>query len=671
MQLLQVPLLNDPLNETAPEYFIRISPDGKKFLNGCDVYNIAGANIWEAVDAAAGAPKTLAASIPEGLTGPEVVRQMLQTVADSGFNTIRIWAHTVTPQYAIMRGPGEFDEGALKGLDYVVDEARKRGLKVNLALASQWTSTGGVPDYLRMANLTNVEDFYTDPAAMDLYKSFAEAIITRTNTINGRVYSEDPTIFAWDLLNEPRCVCCPAGTVTNWYHEMAAFVKSLDTNHLVTTGEDGFYGDATNPANPGVGSSWASEEGQDFIADHDSPDIDFAVAHLWPDNWNQLDAEFQVNWIRQHAEDASTLGKPFLLQEWGRWLNLSADATLESRDATVNTVLDEVEAIMQEPDSGVVGSMFWELHVEGSEASAQEGGGRGLYGILPTDDAYARLEENAAFIQSLNGLPVDGECDTTTLQSVPPPEPCPSGLEGAACDVPVNECVRGLDNCDPNAACIDTPEGFECQCFLGFTGDGVTCTPNEGDAEELAAVYWSQPEGSTCDAGVDVEYPSGAPGWMYDPLNSFAWDYKSQIFNETLSTLGSRTNVTLEDCMVACQEAPECESFTINEVLQKCFLKSGQCPIGNWCYDPVPVQCLSTNDRGGSFSFDCGTWMTYYRLDTNTEAACADYIVGAPLDDPTVVETFDAFKAEGTNRFIRPTVAPADGPVVSADGPGR
>lgn len=29
------------------------------------------------------------------------------------------------------------------------------------------------------------------------------------NTINGRLYKEDPVIFAWDLINEPRCDCFP------------------------------------------------------------------------------------------------------------------------------------------------------------------------------------------------------------------------------------------------------------------------------------------------------------------------------------------------------------------------------------------------------------------------------------------------------------------------------
>ncbi len=62
----------------------------------------------------------------------------------------------------------------------------------------------------------------------------------------------------------------------------AAFVKKEDPNHLLTVGEDGFYGCCKAPANPGVQwSEWAAEEGQDFIADHASPHIDFASFHGW------------------------------------------------------------------------------------------------------------------------------------------------------------------------------------------------------------------------------------------------------------------------------------------------------------------------------------------------------------------------------------------------------
>ena len=41
------------------------------------------------------------------------------------------------------------------------------------------------------------------------YKNYAKTLLGRMNTINGRTYSSDPTIFAWDLLNEARCQGCP------------------------------------------------------------------------------------------------------------------------------------------------------------------------------------------------------------------------------------------------------------------------------------------------------------------------------------------------------------------------------------------------------------------------------------------------------------------------------
>ena len=38
-------------------------------------------------------------------------------------------------------------------------------------------------------------------------------------------------------------------------------------------------------ANPQGAQSWANTEGQNFIADHTSPDIDFMSIHLWINNW--------------------------------------------------------------------------------------------------------------------------------------------------------------------------------------------------------------------------------------------------------------------------------------------------------------------------------------------------------------------------------------------------
>lgn len=81
-----------------------------------------------------------------------------------------------------------------------------------------------------------------------------------------------------------------------WVKEMAAYVKSLDPNHMVGVGEEGFY--STTPTrlgnNPGADTSpWAAAEGQDFIADHSSPDIDYAAFHSWIDRFTNSSSALQ------------------------------------------------------------------------------------------------------------------------------------------------------------------------------------------------------------------------------------------------------------------------------------------------------------------------------------------------------------------------------------------
>ncbi len=47
--------------------------------------------------------------------------------------------------------------------------------------------------------------FFTDPDARRIYKENIKFTVLRRNSINGRTYKDDPTIFSWGLLNEPRC----------------------------------------------------------------------------------------------------------------------------------------------------------------------------------------------------------------------------------------------------------------------------------------------------------------------------------------------------------------------------------------------------------------------------------------------------------------------------------
>lgn len=62
--------------------------------------------------------------------GLQLLRQTMDTAAGAGLNMLRMWTNGVTPAYAVQRSPGVYNEGMLRGLDYVLDQARQRNLKV-------------------------------------------------------------------------------------------------------------------------------------------------------------------------------------------------------------------------------------------------------------------------------------------------------------------------------------------------------------------------------------------------------------------------------------------------------------------------------------------------------------------------------------------------------------
>lgn len=78
------------------------------------------------------------------------------------------------------------------------------------------------------------DKFYKDPkvsyATQKIFKEHIRTIITRINKYTGLAYKNDPTIFSWELANEPQ------SPSIDWVNETARYIKSLDSNHLVTAG---------------------------------------------------------------------------------------------------------------------------------------------------------------------------------------------------------------------------------------------------------------------------------------------------------------------------------------------------------------------------------------------------------------------------------------------------
>jgi mannan endo-1,4-beta-mannosidase len=60
---------------------------------------------------------------------------------------------------------------------------------------------------------------------------------------------------------------------------MASHVKSIDENHLLEAGLEGFYGESKKEINPGF------SVGTDFITNNQITELDFATVHSYPDIW--------------------------------------------------------------------------------------------------------------------------------------------------------------------------------------------------------------------------------------------------------------------------------------------------------------------------------------------------------------------------------------------------
>lgn len=239
-------------------------------------------------------------------------------------------------------GAPAYNDGAtgLEGLDYAIADAQAHGLRVIIALTNDWKDFGGMDQYDTWYGLKYHDQFYTDPRTQQAYKNWAAHLINHVNTVTGVAYKDDPTIFSWELANEPRCVgsgglptsgICTQDTITNWVDEMSTYVKSLDPNHMVDVGDEGFYIGSTQ------GSGWPyndPSDGVDNTALLRVANIDFGTFHLYPDYWGGT-ADWGTQWVKDHIANAAAIGKPTILEEFGFKDTSTRDSVYQTWTSTV------------------------------------------------------------------------------------------------------------------------------------------------------------------------------------------------------------------------------------------------------------------------------------------------------------------------------------------------
>jgi mannan endo-1,4-beta-mannosidase len=395
------------------------------FVRNGQPYFIAGANFWYGGYLGA----------PSGVGQRARLVKELDRLQALGINNVRVLAvseqtdmkSAVRP--ATTRKPGDYDENLLRGLDFLMAELARRDMTAVLYLNNFWQWSGGMTQYLNWFEGTPAHDpnvshdyerfigenprFYTDARAQAEFHKVIEHVVNRTNTVTGKRYRDDPALMAWQLANEPRPGNGKAGaaekaTYVKWIADTAHYIRSLDAQHMVSTGSEGLAGSV--------------QDGQLYLDAHRTPDIAYLTYHLWPTNWSWFDPkqptatwngmmDKSLKYLNEHIDYAKTLGKPIVLEEFG--LNrdggsFDIKASTKVRDRFYGEVFGLIQKRAAAGDP-VAGWNFWAWGGAGRAANAnywwkpgndfvgdppQEE--QGLYSVFDTDTSTLKLIQDSA-----------------------------------------------------------------------------------------------------------------------------------------------------------------------------------------------------------------------------------------------------------------------------------
>ena len=166
------------------------------------------------------------------------------------------------------------------------------------------------------------------------------------------------SVFSWQLCNEPRPFSDEnKEDFLSWARESAAIIKSIDTNHLVSTGSEGLFG--------------CEVDSSLFARLHSLEDIDYFNIHIWPYNWNWVDKgnldsvdiaiDESRKYIGIHTDAVADAGKPLVIEEFGYprdGFSFSKDSSVSARDIYYRYIFD---IVIESARSGgcIAGCNFW------------------------------------------------------------------------------------------------------------------------------------------------------------------------------------------------------------------------------------------------------------------------------------------------------------------------
>lgn len=303
--------------------------DGQFIRNG-EPYYFVGTNFWYGA---------ILGSEGEGGNRERLVRE-LDFMKAHGIDNLRVLVGgegengllgKIEPN--LQPEPGVYNDDVLAGLDFLMMELGKRGMTAVLYFNNAWEWSGGYTQYVAWANNTPVlvprvdgwfsynafaGEFVRNERAKELFFNHLRYIITRTNRYTGLKYTEDPAIFSWQICNEPRAFSSKEQdnkeAFAEWIAASAKLIRSLDPNHMISTGSEGFYG-----------CEWDMALCERI---HALDEISYINCHVWPYNWKWMRGDNMVadldrscantkEYIDMHIGLGHSINKPVVVEEFG------------------------------------------------------------------------------------------------------------------------------------------------------------------------------------------------------------------------------------------------------------------------------------------------------------------------------------------------------------------
>lgn len=321
---------------TRAQEFVRVQ--GTQFQVGNENFRFVGAN----------------AAIMHGPLAREGYEATLDAIASDGLRVVRIWAFgdaaaeapAWQDSYAFRRGPDGYIETSFVHLDRVLAAARARDLKVIVVLGNRWGDYGGAREQLRWAGTSISDDdpdgttlsaYWSDERCRRAYLDHVARVVSRTNSVTGVPYSEDPTIFAWELINEASAATSASvESLVAWMAAASAFVHARDSHHLVSAGVIGYR---------------TLHERAVWQRVQALASIDFCDAHAYPETDPRIRTPRALrDFVDDHVDIARLfLQKPIIWGEFGYRL----DNRQQPADALNHAFLSRAF------DAGSAGALVW------------------------------------------------------------------------------------------------------------------------------------------------------------------------------------------------------------------------------------------------------------------------------------------------------------------------